>query len=281
MHKCNVKSTNCSHHSDTVRFHHKHITNPTITPADKLMSALVNCKQALLRFTSNEHNAELQQLEQLLDTTNQHIQSNMPSNKPIPRVLLPSQVPKVSQHHPRVQTTGTTTSSQPAALIQLPKSTHSITRSAICCKRSIAQPDFTSPAMNTRSCTAAKQTAPTTQLSQPKPSQASKLNQHTGSSSAKTKGLWTHKWQPITFTRVVDDFGVKYLGQEHALHLKSILKEHYTVSMDWTWTRYIGLSLDWDYTQLRVHLSMPGYVSQALKKFQHHKPSSPQYQPFS
>ncbi|KAL7474558.1 hypothetical protein ACHAW6_000533, partial [Cyclotella cf. meneghiniana] len=59
-------------------------------------------------------------------------------------------------------------------------------------------------------------------------------------------GLWTHKWRPIAFTLVVDNFGVKYVGQEHALHLKSILEEHYTISMDWTSTRYIGLSLDWD-----------------------------------
>ena len=26
-----------------------------------------------------------------------------------------------------------------------------------------------------------------------------------------TPGLWTHKWRPICFTLVVDDFGVKYM----------------------------------------------------------------------
>ena len=29
-------------------------------------------------------------------------------------------------------------------------------------------------------------------------------------------GLWTHIWRPISFTLVVDDFGVKYQGKEHA-----------------------------------------------------------------
>ena len=32
-------------------------------------------------------------------------------------------------------------------------------------------------------------------------------------------GLWKHEWRPIQFTLVVDDFGVKYVGEEHALHL--------------------------------------------------------------
>jgi hypothetical protein len=28
-------------------------------------------------------------------------------------------------------------------------------------------------------------------------------------------GLWRHEWHPITFTLVVDNFGVKYVGKEH------------------------------------------------------------------
>jgi hypothetical protein len=31
-----------------------------------------------------------------------------------------------------------------------------------------------------------------------------------------TPGLWRHIWRPIQFTLVVDDFGVKYVGKEHA-----------------------------------------------------------------
>ena len=33
--------------------------------------------------------------------------------------------------------------------------------------------------------------------------------------SSKTLGLWTHDIQPINFTLVFDNFGVKYLGKDH------------------------------------------------------------------
>ncbi|KAL7481211.1 hypothetical protein ACHAW6_006889 [Cyclotella cf. meneghiniana] len=92
------------------------------------------------------------------------------------------------------------------------------------------------------------------------------LNQHGYHQSKLVAGFWTHKWQPIDFTLMVDNIGIKYIEKEHALHLKSISKEHYTVN--------------WDCNQQRVHLSMPGYVCWALKQFQHHKPCSPQHQPF-
>ena len=36
-HRCHVKPTNSERLSDTVHFHHKDITNPSITPADKLI----------------------------------------------------------------------------------------------------------------------------------------------------------------------------------------------------------------------------------------------------
>ena len=38
-----------------------------------------------------------------------------------------------------------------------------------------------------------------------------------------TPGLWRHKWRPIIFSLVVDDFGVKYTGKEHADHLVQAL----------------------------------------------------------
>ncbi len=59
------------------------------------------------------------------------------------------------------------------------------------------------------------------------------------------------------------------MGKEHALNLKHVLKEHYQLTCDWDGRGYIGITLDWDYQQRRVHLSMPGYVKKALKLFQH------------
>ena len=38
------------------------------------------------------------------------------------------------------------------------------------------------------------------------------LNQAGHSESPTTPGLWNHKWRPIIFTLVVDDFGVEYVG---------------------------------------------------------------------
>ena len=68
---------------------------------------------------------------------------------------------------------------------------------------------------------------------------------------------------------VVDDFGVKYVGEVHTLHLKHTLEENYTVTTELDRKRFIGITLDWDYTRRQVHLLMPGYVGKALKQFGH------------
>ena len=54
-------------------------------------------------------------------------------------------------------------------------------------------------------------------------------------------GFWMHNWRPICFTLCVDDFGIKYVGKEHADNLIQTLKGHYEISMDWNGRRYIGL----------------------------------------
>ena len=106
-----------------------------------------------------------------------------------------------------------------------------------------------------------------------------RLNEAGYTQSKITPGFWRHAWRPISFTLVVDDFGVKYVGKEHAEHLISVLKQNYEIDTDWDGTRYIGLTLDWDYINRRVHLSMPGYIAKALIRFAHPPPSKPQHQP--
>ena len=49
-----------------------------------------------------------------------------------------------------------------------------------------------------------------------------------------TPALWKHATCDITFSLVVDDFGVKYVGKENADHLIQALKKQYTLSVDWT-----------------------------------------------
>jgi hypothetical protein len=40
-----------------------------------------------------------------------------------------------------------------------------------------------------------------------------------------THGLWTHDTRPISLSLVVDDFGVKYVGREHAEHLMTCIRK--------------------------------------------------------
>ncbi len=96
-----------------------------------------------------------------------------------------------------------------------------------------------------------------------------RLNEHGYQQSKLVPGLWQHNTCPIQFTLVVDNFGVKYVGKEHARHLKKVLEMHYKLTCDWTGTCYIGITLDWDYKKRQVHLSMPNYIKKALKQFQH------------
>jgi hypothetical protein len=78
---------------------------------------------------------------------------------------------------------------------------------------------------------------------------------------------------------VVDNFGVQYVGKEHAQHLIDALETDYTVSKDWTGGLYCGITLKWNYSNKHVDLSMPGYIKDALHKFQHPMPKRPQYAP--
>ena len=92
-------------------------------------------------------------------------------------------------------------------------------------------------------------------------------------------GFWTHDWRPVQFTLVVDDFGVKYVGEEHSIHLKNTIEENYTVTTEWDGRRYIDITLGWNYKRRQVHLSMPNYVTKYLKQFKH-KLHKNQHQPY-
>jgi hypothetical protein len=69
--------------------------------------------------------------------------------------------------------------------------------------------------------------------------------------------LWYHESRPVLFTLVADDFGVKYVGKEHAMHLIESIKKTYTLTNDWMGNFYCGISLEWDYINRTVYISMP------------------------
>jgi hypothetical protein len=89
-----------------------------------------------------------------------------------------------------------------------------------------------------------------------------------------TPELWLHNTRPISFTLVVDDFTVKYVGKQNAEHLRNALLKTYELTTDWS-----GATLKWDYKNRTRDISMPGYVSNVLSKFQHDAPKHPQDTP--
>ena len=85
-----------------------------------------------------------------------------------------------------------------------------------------------------------------------------------------TGGLWKHAWCPITFSLVVDDFGVKYVDHQHAQHLVQCLKEHdQDVTTNWDGNYYCGIHLQWNYNERTVDLDLPGYITTMLAKYNH------------
>jgi hypothetical protein len=73
-----------------------------------------------------------------------------------------------------------------------------------------------------------------------------------------TPGLWLHKTHHISFTLVVDDFKVKYVGKQHAEHLRNALLRTYELTTDWTETVYSGMTLKWDNKKRTCDISMHG-----------------------
>jgi hypothetical protein len=92
-------------------------------------------------------------------------------------------------------------------------------------------------------------------------------------------GLWKHETKDIFFTLVVDDFAIKYTKQEDAQHLINAIQKDYNIMIDWDATKYIGLTIEWDYANHKVHLHMPGYLDKALLRFKHEMPKSKQNPP--
>jgi hypothetical protein len=81
--------------------------------------------------------------------------------------------------------------------------------------------------------------------------------------------LFRHVTRPISFTLIVDDFGILTVGDEHVEHLLAALRELYAITVDYAGSKYIGFHLAWDYTagQRSVRLSIPDYVKKALARF--------------
>ncbi len=72
---------------------------------------------------------------------------------------------------------------------------------------------------------------------------AKRLQEHRYSQSKTTPGLWTHEWRPISFSLIINDFGVKYVGEKHAQHLLQMVQKYYQCSFEQEGKRYCGLTI--------------------------------------
>ena len=68
------------------------------------------------------------------------------------------------------------------------------------------------------------------------------------------------------FCLCVDDFGVKYYNQDDLQHLKQVIEKQYTCNVEYTGEHFLGLTLDWNYTDGWVDISMPDYIPHILER---------------
>ncbi len=92
-------------------------------------------------------------------------------------------------------------------------------------------------------------------------------------------GFWKHKTRPTCFTLVVDNFAVKYVNDEDAEHLINAIKKYHPMTVDKKATKYISLTIEWDYKNRKAHIHMLGYIQKALIRFKHETPDKIQKSP--
>jgi hypothetical protein len=60
---------------------------------------------------------------------------------------------------------------------------------------------------------------------------------------ASTPGLWHHKWHPIQFCLIVNDFGVEYVGLKHFTDLLDVLKKFHGVQFNMARDKFAGIDI--------------------------------------
>jgi hypothetical protein len=98
------------------------------------------------------------------------------------------------------------------------------------------------------------------------------LIKHGYHESAFTVGLFKHETRDISFTLVVDDFGIKWRNKDDLDHLITSLEKKYNMKTDMDAKQYVGINLKWDYQQHTLTCSMDDYIDTALQELQHVMP---------
>jgi hypothetical protein len=94
-------------------------------------------------------------------------------------------------------------------------------------------------------------------------------------------GLFRHNTDSVSryFALVVDNFLVQYTDPDDFAHLAKTLSTYYGITTDIGATKFCGITLQWNYTEGHVMLSMPGYIEKALQCFTHPLLKCPQHSP--
>ena len=82
---------------------------------------------------------------------------------------------------------------------------------------------------------------------------------------------------------IVDDFGIKYFGDQHVQHLQKVFQEHYEITTDWEGEKFAGINIEWSYAKKHSKRSCrrctKNYISNILIKHDHPMPLKPQLSP--
>ncbi len=103
-HLCHIKNTSSDQLSDTIHFKHKHITNPTLTHANKIMWVLSHCAQVLRGKEATATNQELCNLQRLVEVMQANLLQQASGTKPaLPREQTQMQPPPMDQLTQQIQ----------------------------------------------------------------------------------------------------------------------------------------------------------------------------------
>ena len=95
-----------------------------------------------------------------------------------------------------------------------------------------------------------------------------------------TLGLWQHATTNICFTLWVDNFLVKFNKKRDVDEFFNACKQIYKLTTYWSATKYVGLTIQWNYTTKRhATISMQNYVEHTLLIYQHQEPTRPKDSP--
>ena len=101
--------------------------------------------------------------------------------------------------------------------------------------------------------------------------------------SATTTGLWRHKWRPIKFVLIVDDFVIKYVRKQHTLYILKILEHNYEITAYREEKKFAGIDLAWYYDEQHAkrtcRIYMNGYIDKLLMKYGRSRPRKTQLSP--